>query len=195
MSDHGIARFPGPAAYDIAQRAGLPEHLRVLARRHPRAQWRAHPNFSDLTAFWLDRHLSFREVMARMQSATELQLAEPQARFVPQIARYAGFFLDQLHEHHGIEDHHYFPRLSAFDRRLARGFEMLDADHHALDTHMSALAGAVNALIAAHHDGKPPEAGALRASLARFAPFLDRHLEDEEEIIVPVLLEYGHEID
>jgi hypothetical protein len=33
-------------------------------------------------------------------------------------------------------------------------------------------------------------AGALLGELERFAVFLDRHLTDEEDLIVPVILEY-----
>lgn len=179
---------------DIATRHGLPEELRVLARLYPRATWRGHPNFSDLTAFWLERHLMFREVLARIQSATELHIAAPQERFGPEIARYTGFLLNQLHEHHGIEDHHYFPRLVGFDARLARAFEMLDADHHALDAHINGLATATNAVLSALNAGQPAEAGPLLEVQQGFERFLDRHLSDEEEIIVPVLLEYGPEM-
>lgn len=180
---------------DIATRHGLPEELRVLARLYPRADWRRHPNFSDLTAFWLERHLMFREVLTRIQNATELHIASPQERFGPEIARYTGFLLNQLHEHHGIEDHHYFPRLKGFDARLGRAFEMLDLDHHALDAHIHGLAEATNAVLADIKSGNPGEAGALFDVQRAFERFLDRHLADEEEIVVPVLLEYGSEME
>jgi iron-sulfur cluster repair protein YtfE (RIC family) len=180
--------------YDIATRPGLPDELRVLAARYPRADWRGHANFSDLTAFWLDRHLMFREILDRMQSATRLHIDAPQDRFGPEIARYTGFFLNQLHEHHGIEDHHYFPKLMAFDPRLVRAFDMLDADHHALDGHIHGLAEATNAVLADLRAGGAGQAGPLHAAQAAFERFLDRHLADEEEVIVPIILEYAPEI-
>ncbi|MEZ5716132.1 MAG: hemerythrin domain-containing protein [Paracoccaceae bacterium] len=180
---------------DLASRPGLPDELRVLARLYPRSGWHDHPNFSDLIAFWLDRHLTFREVLSRMQSATRMQMAAPQDRFAPEIARYTGFFLGQLHDHHSIEDHHYFPRLKRFDFRLHRGFEMLDADHHALDAEIAALAEATNALLARMRAGEAGEPGRLLEVQERFARFLDRHLADEEEVIVPVLLKYTPDLD
>ncbi|MDQ2088311.1 hemerythrin domain-containing protein [Marimonas arenosa] len=179
---------------DIATRHGLPDELRVLARLYPRSDWHGHPNFSDLVAFWLDRHLMFREIITRMQSATQMHMASPQARFGTEIARYTGFFLNQLHEHHGIEDHHYFPHLKTLDFRLVRAFDMLDADHHALDGHIHALAGATNTVLADLRAGKAGETGPLLEAQQEFDRFLDRHLADEEEVIVPVLLKYAPDI-
>ena len=51
---------------DIATRHGLPDEFKVLLDRYPRAGWRDDPGFSDLVAFWLDRHLMFREVLSRI---------------------------------------------------------------------------------------------------------------------------------
>ncbi|WP_137700167.1 hemerythrin domain-containing protein [Marimonas lutisalis] len=179
------------AALDIATRHGLPDELKVLLEKFPRAGWRDHPAFSDLIAFWLDRHMMFREVMSRMQNATRMHIANPQERFGTEITRYTGFFLNQLHEHHMVEDHHYFPQLKRFDFRLARGFEMLDADHHALDGHIHALAGATNALLEDLNAGRAGEPGRLLDVHEEFERFLERHLTDEEDVIVPVLLKYG----
>ena len=176
---------------DIFTRHGLPDELRVLADLFPRAAWHDHANFSDLIAFWLDRHLMFREILSRMQSATQMHLATAQPRFGPEIARYTGFFLNQLHEHHMVEDHHYFPRLTKFDFRLHRAFDMLDADHHALDGEIGALAQATNTVLADLRAGRAGEAGPLHEAQTRFERFLDRHLADEEEVIVPVLLKYA----
>ena len=178
----------------IETRAGLPEELRVLLAKYPRDGWREHPNFSDLTAFWLDRHMMFREVLSRMQSATQMHMASPQERFGPEIARYTGFFLNQLHEHHGIEDHYYFPQLRKFDFRLHRAFEMLDADHHALDGQIDNLAQATNALLADLQAERAGEPGRLLEAQEGFERFLVRHLEDEEEVIMPVILKYAPEM-
>ena len=178
----------------IATRHGLPEDLRVLARLYPRNSWHGHGNFSDLIAFWLDRHLMFREILSRMQSATQMHIASPQPRFGAEIARYTGFFLNQLHDHHGIEDHYYFPKLKTFDFRLSRAFDMLDADHQALDGQIAAMARATNAVLADLRAGKPGEAGRLCEVQQGFERFLGRHLADEEEVIVPVLLKYAPDL-
>ena len=93
----------------LETREALPDHLRVLAEKYPRDNWEAHSNFDELTRFWLDRHLMFREVIGRIQLQTQGYLDGPAPRFAPELARYTGLFLSQLQGHHSIEDHHYFP--------------------------------------------------------------------------------------
>lgn len=178
----------------LETRPGLPDALRVLAERYPRDGWETHPDFNALTRFWLDRHLMFREVQGQLIRRTEILLdrnANP-ARSAADLSRLAGFFLTELHTHHHIEDDHYFPALAAQDARLSAAFALLDRDHTALDTGMRALATGANAVLAevrtASNDLRP--AGALKETLDRFARLLDRHLVDEEEIVVPIILEY-----
>ena len=182
--------------HDLEHRAGLPDALRVLLRDYPRDIWESHRNFDTLTRFWLDRHLMFRDVVARIRSETEAFLdrrSDPRA-YGARSARLTGLLLSELHGHHQIEDLQYFPVLSGLDRRLAAGFDLLDGDHHALDAHLHALAGDTNATLQAlQSDGQAARAaaGTLHARLERFAGFLDRHLIDEEELVIPVILHHA----
>jgi iron-sulfur cluster repair protein YtfE (RIC family) len=179
---------------DLETRTGLPDALRVLADALPRSGWEAHPNFDALTRFWLDRHLMFRDVLGRLRRGSELYLdrqLDPR-RHAAETARYAGFLLNELHGHHGIEDAHYFPALMRLDTRLVRGFELLDADHHALDGHIHRMAETTNAFLSRLGQAEERDRGAdLSAALARFETFLDRHLTDEEDLVVPVILTYA----
>ena len=179
---------------DLAHRKSLPDALRVLADALPRSGWEAHPNFDALTRFWLDRHLMFRDVLGRLRRGSELYLnrqADPK-RHAAETARYAGFLLNELHGHHGIEDHHYFPALIGLDRRLVRGFELLDSDHHALDGHIHGLAETTNAFLQRLGQAEERDrAAALAGALGQFETFLDRHLTDEEDLVVPVILTYA----
>jgi iron-sulfur cluster repair protein YtfE (RIC family) len=179
---------------DLENRKGLPDALRVLADALPRAGWEAHPNFDALIRFWLDRHLMFRDVLGRLRTGSALYLdrqVDP-GRHAAETARYAGFLLNELHGHHGIEDHHYFPALIGLDRRLVRGFELLDSDHQALDGHIHAMAGTTNAFLSRLREADERDRGAeLAAALTRFETFLDRHLTDEEDLVVPVILTYA----
>ena len=164
----------------LAERTGLPDPLRVLVAQYPRIGWEAHPHFTALTRFWLDRHLGFRRMQGLLAAETR-GVPRPGARAARLRTRARagrGQFLDELHGHHTIEDHHYFPLLKTLDPRLAAGFDLLDADHDALDGAMHALAEAANAVLDAVREGAPAEAaadaarhraGALRAA-ARPAP-------------------------
>jgi hypothetical protein len=115
-------------------------------------------------------------------------------RFGPRFHRIAGFLLGELHGHHQIEDMHYFPRLAAMEPSLQRGFDLLDADHHALHDALDAGAAAANATLAAL---KGPEARAeaarTRDAFAGLARLLDRHLADEEDIVAPLLAHRGED--
>jgi hypothetical protein len=179
---------------DLAVRTALPEPLRVLVDRYPRTGWEAHPNFTALTRFWLDRHLGFRRMQGLLAAETRAFLSrerEP-ADFGRGLLRVGGRLLDELHGHHTVEDRHYFPLLKQLDPRLGAGFELLEADHDALDAAMAGLAGAANAVLDAVRAGKAAEAAAaaLDRNLAGFARLLDRHLIDEEELVVPVILDH-----
>jgi hemerythrin-like domain-containing protein len=179
---------------DLEQRAGLPEALRVLLSTHPRDSWQGHPDFHGLVSFWLERHMMFRQLMAHMGRETEAFLdgTRDAQGFAQGIARYGGLFVNQLHGHHQIEDHHYFPLLRQKDARIERGFDLLDADHHALD-------GILNRFVAQANDaiqtatGPDPKAaaGVLRDGLSDLERLIGRHLEDEEDLIVPVILIHG----
>ncbi len=181
----------------LERREGLPDALRVLVEELPRGTWEAHPNFSPLTRFWLQRHLMFRELLERLEAGTRAFLdgGVETARYGRETARMAQFLLGELHGHHSIEDHHYFPVLQGLDARLEKGFVLLDADHHALDGHMNDLARDTNAMLEGL-SGPDPKAGAgrLGTGLSEFGGFIDRHLTDEEDLVVPVILTYAPEI-
>lgn len=179
----------------LNRRTGLPEALRVLLDAYPRADWAAHPEFDGLTRFWLDRHLGFRDLMAGLTAEVQ---GFVDGRIDPgshagRVWRMGSGLIEGLHGHHGIEDDHYFPLLAGLEPRLARGFGLLDADHKALDGQLAALAGAANAHLRAlaQGQGARDSAGALLAGLGGLAGVLDRHLTDEEDLIVPVILHHA----
>jgi hypothetical protein len=185
-------------ALALARRIGWPEELRVLLARYPREEWEAHPNLGDMARFWLSRHGMFRELSAAIAEITaqfragQLPPAEFASQFVPRLQ----FILDQLNVHHQIEDFHYFPIFRAADSRLARGFDVLDGDHHHIHGDMARTAETANALLHALRgdadrlrrcgDDYADASGALLKGLIR-------HLDDEEDLIVPLILDRGEE--
>jgi len=178
---------------DLEHRKGLPDTLRLLLDEYPRERWESHRNFDGLTRFWLDRHLAFRRLLPMLQERARGIIdrdAEPDPRM---LVRLAGSLINDLQGHHQIEDHHYFPMLAQTEPRLEHGFTLLDADHHALDAHLHALADHTNAVLRALRDGAPPREAAARldAALTPFEGFLDRHLSDEEELVVPIILHHA----
>ena len=172
-------------------RPGLPDSLRLLLPLFPRPDWPQHPNFDGLVAYWLDRHLSFRDLTARMTRDTQALLDQRVApeSYANTLARLGSHFLQDLHGHHTIEDAHFFPRLTLLEPRLTRGFDMLEADHHAIDAHLHAFATAANAVLT--DPATLTAAAGFATNLAALTTLLDRHLTDEEDLIVPVILSHG----
>lgn len=178
----------------LGTRSGLPEPLRVLIERYPRLEWEGHPHFTELTRFWLQMHLGFRRMQGMLVAETQGFLdreRDPKA-YASGLYRIASRYLDDLHGHHNIEDHHYFPIMKGLDPRIARGFDLLDSDHQEMDRVMHALAETTNAVLLAVREGAPAEtaAGVLAGHLAGFGRMIDRHLADEEDLVVPVILDH-----
>ena len=174
--------------YDLTDRAQLPEALRVLLEAFPREDWAAHPHFSGLVEFWLDRHEMFRRLCEAMGADAEAVVdgaLDPQ-QMQARLSRYGGALVQQLHGHHQIEDMHYFPLLRRREEALDRGFDILDRDHHAMDGLLQRFADRANGVLRGQ-----VEAGVFREELASFEALLLRHLEDEEDLIVPVILRHG----
>ena len=173
---------------DLASREGLPDALRTLLDEYPRSGWQTHANFAGLVAFWLERHMMFRKLCEMLRSDAEqasdgnLDPRSMQAR----LSRFGGMLVQQLHGHHQIEDMHYFPVLSRQETRLQRGFDILDKDHHALDGLLDRFTRSANGVLQGQ-----AEPGHFREEVLSFEALLKRHLEDEEDLIVPVILKHG----
>ncbi|HTQ83297.1 MAG TPA: hemerythrin domain-containing protein [Pseudolabrys sp.] len=182
----------------LARRSGWPDDLRLLIARDPREQWQGHENLGDMAQFWLSRHAMFRELSGMIEGlagdfrAGNVRPAEFQAQLAPRLQ----FLLSQLNVHHQIEDLHFFPIFRAAEARLARGFDVLEQDHHAIHADMAATAEATNAMTRALSGG----ADALRRCGETYAAASDallkglrRHLDDEEDLIVPLILDRGED--
>ena len=178
----------------LEHRDGLPDALRVLLKEHPREAWDADPNFNGLISFWLDRHLMFRKLGGLLIAETEAVIDKQNdaERFARAIGHYGSMLVNQLHGHHQIEDTHYFPVLATRDRRVEKGFDLLDADHHALDGHLNRFVDSANAAIGGAAGGDVrPVADTFLTAATGLNRLLLRHLDDEEDLIVPVILKYG----
>ncbi len=179
---------------ELDTRTGWPEDLRFFLEQFPREIWPGHVNLGPMAQFWLERHDMFRTLGGALQSATEqfrsgtVAADDFRGWFVPRLQ----FFLQQLETHHQIEDHHYFPRFRAAEKRLGKGFEVLESDHHVIHGSMVKVAGAANAFL---QSGMGPGDAARLAgdryaeASAELLQRLMRHLDDEEDLIVPLILE------
>ena len=185
---------------DLAgQRVALGEELRFLARRHPREGWARHANLGEVARFWLQRHELFRRLDETIRSGTEAGLDQPvaAAEVRPWLDRHLRWFLWQLEEHHQVEDLHYVPVFRRAEPRLAAGFQLLEGDHEALHLAIRVVVDRAHLVLADRH----ADGAAFCADLARFRDAqvdlgrqLVRHLDDEEELVIPLLLERGEDV-
>jgi iron-sulfur cluster repair protein YtfE (RIC family) len=175
-------------------RTGLPDALRILLAEFPREGWEDNPHFEGLVRFWLERHMMFRRLTEALTEDAEKMLdrsLDPMT-YGQRLSRLGAMLVGELHGHHHIEDAHYFPLLARTEPRLETGFALLDRDHQALDVHLSSFTDRANAVLgqivepSAHE-----EAGAFHEGVVGFTRFLDRHLVDEEELVVPVILKHA----
>jgi iron-sulfur cluster repair protein YtfE (RIC family) len=183
---------------DLARRSGWPEDLRVLLARFPREQWEGHANLGEMARFWLSRHAMFRELAAMIEEiAAKFRAgALPAAEFPRQLVPRLQFLLSQLNVHHQIEDLHYFPIFRAADARLKRGFDVLEGDHHAIHADMGRTAETANSLMRAlsgNTDALKHCGDDYAQASATLIKGLIRHLDDEEDLIVPLILDRGEE--
>lgn len=183
--------------YALDPRGDLPDALRDLLDDCPREVWAGRLPEDESTRFWLDRHRMFRMLLARMEEDVRAMadcgtLTEaPAEAAIRAVRRDAAMLLNEVHGHRKIEDLHYFPRLAAFEPGLWAAFEMLDADHQALGLHLRELADTVSELVRGEPAGRDACIGRLQLRLQRFGSCLDRHLIDEEDIVLPILLRHG----
>jgi hypothetical protein len=184
------------AASDLENRAGLPQDLHFLLARYPREAWWEHDNIHGLASMWLQRHDMFREIGGLLENAITghregLTTPDEFARF---FAPRLQFLLGQLEGHHSIEDEHYFPLFAEAESRLKRGFDILDGDHHVIHDALERNADAANAFLRAlqqDQDRQRFAADAYAGENARLVAMLKRHLADEEDLIVPLILDRG----
>ena len=182
------------AALALAERNGWPEELRTFLDRYPREVWAEHENLGQMCQFWLSRHRMFRELAAAIEDAmTRYRDGKVEAQeFVNFFAPRLQFFLEQLHVHHQIEDYHYFPIFRKAEQRLLAGFDVLEADHATLHHDIDSTVAAANGLLQSFSgdaDTLKLAADSYANASAVLFKGLKRHLDDEEDLIVPLILD------
>ncbi len=173
----------------------MPSDMQTLLREYPRDAWDAHPGFREKTRHWLGAHRMFRQLSAAVRKDTESYLngdKDPQD-YAGRLSYRGNALVGNLHGHHGWEDHSYFPELSAADPRFDAGLEILEKDHAALDVVLDSFTRTANRaikLVQLDEKAAREEAGKLHGVAETIEAFLERHLSDEEELAVPIILHH-----
>lgn len=185
-----------PNSLLVEARDGLPDDLRYLAEKYPRDDWAVHPNVHGMASMWLQRHDFFRELGGILTGAiADYREGRTDARqFASFFAPRLNHFLGHLDGHHNVEDHQYFPVFARIEPKLKRGFDILDSDHHLIHDALERNAETANEFLRAlqeDEDRRRFAADAYAGENERLVGMLKRHLDDEEDIIIPLILDRG----
>jgi len=188
------SRFQHNACLDVDSEQALvwAQEVRARLEHHPRDSWRNDPTHA--ARFWLEIHDGFRreangliallgEHRRGRRTAAELTVISA-PRLTGLVAR--------LRDHHEIEDFEYFPAFRALEPKLAPAFDVLASDHSRLQRHVDeALAALTELLDAVGSDaaGTPRVTDRYASRADELCRALARHLDDEEDVIIPQLLE------
>ena len=173
----------------------MPSDMQLLLADYPRDSWEAHPGFRDKTRHWLGAHQMFRQLSALTRKETEGFLEKIRAAddFAARLSYYGNLLVRNLHGHHGWEDQSYFPELSAADPRFNVGLEILEKDHESLNRILDEFTKTANRaikLVQLDETASRGDAGKLHSIAEGIEAFLERHLGDEEELAVPIILHH-----
>jgi hypothetical protein len=184
---------------DIDTRKGWPAELLVLLEQHPRDTWRTRG--TPMTEFWLHQHAHFRHEAADLKAGTDAYRNDRStaAEFCNWTAPRLQGFIGHLQGHHQVEDFHYFPAFRAAEQRLASGFDVLANDHELVHEGIMQIVTTFNDLATAVREESPGGDDARRFAADRYIETsellykrLIRHLDDEEDLVIPVMLAHGH---
>jgi hypothetical protein len=183
-----------PVLSDSDHTTTWPAAAARLLERHPRSSWAAVA--TPTTHFWIEVHDDFRrECVALTLAGDECRERRITPRsYAALVAPRLRGLLGHLQGHHEVEEHHYFPTLRDSAPALGPAFDRLAADHVALDGDATRALAALAELVAAAES--PQASQASRVAAERFAAECDvlcrhlvRHLSDEEDLVIPLLLE------
>lgn len=174
----------------------MPAEMNALLHDYPRDAWDANPHFAKSTRQWMRAHEKFRVLSDHLhaQTAGFLDHSVDPDDFADHLGRYGTALVQNLHGHHHFEDRTFFPELSAADPRFDAGLEILEKDHEALDQvleNFSRTGSRVIKLVQLDVRAAHEEAGVLETQTSAIRAFLQRHLGDEEDLAVPVILHHA----
>ena len=176
-------------ALSLASRAGLPPELLYLRAAFPRDRWTS--TLDETAAFWLQMHASFRGHQAHMDGLiSQWRASGDAAALHRQLIPTLQSFLQHLDGHHRVESGHYFPMMRRAEPEIGAGIDLLDRDHEAIRGVLETMFGAGLAF----HQAQSAKSPDVADTANRLSDLIDgnarpllRHLEDEEDIVIPLI--------
>jgi len=176
-------------ALALTTRAGLPPGFLYLRDEFPRDRWTA--TLDETAGFWLQMHASFRGHQAHMDGLVGQWRANGDAAALHrQLIPALQSFLQHLDGHHRVESSQYFPMMRRIELKMGAGIDLLDRDHDAIHETLETLFQgglAFHQAVGATATDVADKANRLSDLIDANARPLLRHLEDEEDIVIPLI--------
>ena len=182
---------------DPTQRIDLPESALFLVPQFPREGRYSRSDLCRTAQICLGNHRYFRQLLPQIDAslAAHDPFASGGRAFSDELSRQMNSLLGGLEGHHGVEDDYYFPEFRRAEPRLGPGFDVLDADHTFIHDAIVRLSETAVPVIGEFAAPVPTPGSVrghlrddLRGALASFEASLVRHLDDEEDLVIPFLL-------
>lgn len=128
-------------------------------------------------------HRIFRRQFAEVQALVR-EVPAADATRVCAVADHLGFLLDGLHMHHTTEDDLIWPKLldrAGLDAPLVLRME---EQHQQIDASVAKVRAAMSAW---RPDPTPATSSALADRIGKFLVVLEGHLDEEEQVVVPLI--------
>ena len=188
----------GANSFSLDNRDGLPQDLLQLCVKYPRESWDKHPNLGERVQFWLSRHEMFREIIMMLEDCCQklgnnlIDVEEFPQWFIPRLS----FLLNHLDLHHKVEELHLFPIFAAAEPKLIHGFSILESDHQSIHLSADDLKIELEKLFNFKNIPGDEVKRTSENSTKKFVTLskgLISHLHDEEDLIVPIVLDHSEE--
>lgn len=181
--------------HHITTRTGWPDDIPTLTAKYPRPDWDVHPHLRESTRQWMGAHQGFRRLADVLRDDAEhyLDAKIDGDLYAARLARYGRMLTMNLHGHHTWEDRNFFPEINSVDPRFEAGLEVLEADHLVLDETLDRFKRSANRVVQLMQLEEAQafeEAGDVHRTVSEIEGFLKRHLTDEEDLIVPIILHH-----
>lgn len=128
-------------------------------------------------------HRIFRRQLAEVRALVQEAPAADETR-VGAVADHLGFLLDGLHIHHTTEDQLIWPKLldrAGLDAPLV---ERMAEQHQQIDASVAVMRATMSTW---RSDSTPASSAALAHRIGEFLVVLEEHLDEEEQVVVPLI--------
>ena len=192
-------QFKVEQAWQVEQRKGLPDVIKNLLLPLEREQWSEHTRYGGKASFFIQYHGDLLATAAYLKQSLQVLLDSAQGVFNGQQLKgplsAAQYLVDRAHNHHRIEDQVYFPLFRKIMPQLSKGIDLLDKDHKSLDLVLNDLSTRVMSMVMTLNLNlnqgdviNKQQVNALTDNVLHLQRILQRHLHDEEEVIIPIFL-------